>query len=195
MNSHRKHTGQFSHIQLCILRGSLPSRAAFCCCSLQSIALQNINQIRPPAHSCKGQADHKISFLRKNGCRDFGIREMEETPESKCTSSRHHSTEGRGKREVCWGSGQAQFPLTRRDSEGPVQNWWCSPAHSHEHHTFGLQKGVGSSSQTFFQRKGHRGRSRGFCRETGESFTLSGRGRTALIFLSHSTVSSLYTVV
>lgn len=70
-------TGQFSHTQLCILTGSLSSRAAFCCCSLQSIALQNINHICLPAHSCKGQADHKISVLRKNGSRDFYIQEME----------------------------------------------------------------------------------------------------------------------
>lgn len=78
MNSQKTLTGQFSHIQLYILTGSLPSRAAFYCWSLQLIVLQNINQICLPAHSCKGQAHYKISVLRKNESKDLDIWEKKE---------------------------------------------------------------------------------------------------------------------
>lgn len=148
MNSQKTQTGQLSHIQLHILTGSLPSRAAFSCWSLQAIVLQNINQICLPAHSCKVQTDQKIKEdFKEEWIQGFRYLGKEVTPERESTCSRPlHRRQRKAQSVLGFWTARAHPDMQRLRRAR-----CCSPAHLHVYHTFwkhGLQKSLGSSSQT-----------------------------------------------
>lgn len=85
--------------------------------------LQNITQICLSAHSCKGQADSKISLLSKNGSRDFDTGEKEELLKENLLAAGLASLKAEERQKKVRGQLRLQTAMvhiTCRDSEGSV---------------------------------------------------------------------------